>query len=133
MFRTLVILGALACCAFAAGWFTIDRNEKETTIRFNRDEIREDASRAIAKGKELLEAHQNSHDQAEGESPNFVDQGQVPEGYLPPAGTVQPSYPQAYPQTYPPAPPVGGNQQATRPIPPWELPQSGQPGGARQF
>ncbi|MCS7470890.1 hypothetical protein NZK35_29910 [Stieleria sp. ICT_E10.1] len=55
MFRTLVILGVLAVCAFMAGWFTIQRDENETTIRFNREEIRADASNAIAKGRELLD------------------------------------------------------------------------------
>ncbi|WP_182865040.1 hypothetical protein [Stieleria mannarensis] len=60
MFRTLVILGVLAVCAFMAGWFTIQRDENETTIRFNRDEIRADTSKAIAKGRELLE---NGRDQ----------------------------------------------------------------------
>lgn len=54
MFRTIVILGVLALCAFMAGWFTIDRNENETTIRFDREEIRADTSAAIAKGRELL-------------------------------------------------------------------------------
>lgn len=54
MLRTFVIIGILAGCAFMANWFTIDRSGTETTIRFNRGEIREDASRVLAKGRELL-------------------------------------------------------------------------------
>ncbi len=54
MLRAFMIIGILAACAFMANWFTIDRTAEETTIRFNRDEIRSDTSRAIAKGKELF-------------------------------------------------------------------------------
>ena len=60
MFRTILILGALALCAFMAGWFTIQRDDSETTIRINRDEIRADTSKAIAKGRELLHEEANS-------------------------------------------------------------------------
>ena len=54
MFRTIVILGILLVVAFMAGWFTIQRDDNETTIRFNRDEIRADTRKAIAKGRELI-------------------------------------------------------------------------------
>jgi hypothetical protein len=67
MLRTIVFFGILAGCAFMAGWFTIQRDEDETTIRFNREEIRADASKAIAKGRELLDQEGISF---EGESPS---------------------------------------------------------------
>ncbi|MCC9601640.1 hypothetical protein LOC67_13865 [Stieleria sp. JC731] len=113
MLRSLVILGALAFCAFVAGWFTIDRNEKETTIRFNRDEIRADTNRAIEKGKELLEAHQNSAEESfEEPAPAYPSELNPQTGQL----DFQPN-----------------DYQATRPIPPWELPQYGTPSNAQQY
>ncbi len=113
MFRTVLILAILAFCAFTAGWFTIDRNEKETTIRFDRNEIRADASKAIAKGREILNADASQTggvDQytdapfrnAPNQAPQYSDPGSVPSGDAP--------------------------QQATRPVPPWELPPQVSPG-----
>ncbi len=101
MFRTIAIVVVLAACAFMAGWFTIDRDEQETTIRINRDEIRSDASEALAKGKEFLEANRSV--QTDEESQAETD-WQFPQ-------------PVVEPETIP--------QQATRPIPPWQLPQQG--------
>ncbi|QEF99734.1 hypothetical protein Mal15_38000 [Stieleria maiorica] len=94
MFRTLVILGVLAVCAFMAGWFTIQRDENETTIRFNREEIRADTSKAIAKGRELLESGQDQLAEEDGlfpqqatrptppwEQPFFDDASTAPRQY----------------------------------------------------
>lgn len=93
MARTIVILFIVAVCAFMAGWFTIDRNENETTIRFNREEIREDTSAALARGREFLENQEGLQQSVGG----FVEQsGFVPE---------QPS-----------------SQQATLPSVPWQQP-----------
>ncbi len=103
MFRTVLFLAALALCAFMAGWFTIDRNEQETTIRFDRDEIRADASKALSKGREILKANENRLDQ---------DSAPQPPLYSDPYGV--------------PSEPVP--QQANRPIPPWEQPQQRSPG-----
>lgn len=107
MFRTIVILGILAACAFMAGWFTIDRDDKETTIRFNRDEIRADTSKAIAKGREILNA----------------DRGM--EGQSAPDASV----PFEIPQFAAPDATQNDFNQATRPIPPWEQPATTNPAG----
>ncbi|OYP34374.1 hypothetical protein [Rhodopirellula sp. MGV] len=115
MVRSLVILGALAFCAFLAGWFTIDRNEKETTIRFDRDEIRSDTAKAIEKGKEFLENHRQMN--AEGGLEN-------PAGEYPQESFPNNAYPGTSFPTESPYPQIG-DQQATRPIPPWELPPGG--------
>ena len=53
--RNLIIIGILGCVAFAAGWFTIDREGDKTTIQFNRAEIRQDTRRVIEKGREILD------------------------------------------------------------------------------
>lgn len=53
--RTIFILGLLIGIAFLAGWFTIDRQAELTTIQINKSEIREDAKKAIERGREYLE------------------------------------------------------------------------------
>lgn len=122
MLRSIMILAVLALCAFMAGWFTIDRDARETTIRFNRDEIRADASKAIARGREIL--HRDEQSNAEMgpyapqdnpyqtvpsqdqlySNPSYAPNGDVPPGYVP--------------------------QQATRAIPPWEQPPQSYPSNA---
>ena len=54
MMRTIFVIGILLLCAFVAGWFTVQRDEEGTTIRINRDEIRQDARQAIQKGVSTL-------------------------------------------------------------------------------
>ena len=136
MFRTLLILGGVAIAAFMAGWFTIDRSENETTIRFNRDEIRADASKAIAKGKELLDQNGRQMDDPNFADPNFADppafgqdsgwpqQPQSAQGGFQSPGAVggTPNYP-GYNNQGGNVPPAGySNQQATRPTAPWNRP-----------
>ena len=106
MFRTIVILGILAVCAFMAGWFTIHRDDQETTIRFNRDEIRADTSNAIAKGREFL-----NNKAGELNSGGQADQ----EGYPVDAQYQQPATDGLF------AP-----QQATRTVLPWQQPENSQ-------
>ena len=150
MFRTVFVLALMAGAAFMAGWFTIDRTDSETTIKFNRDEIRSDASKAIAKGREFLNKT-NAQSQGEQNQGGYQQggqyAGQYPQqqnGYPPPPNGYYPT-PANYPQTNQPAgyqgqpypqqpagnygqdasyPPYGG-QQATRPVPPWEVPNRG--------
>lgn len=136
MFRTLLILGGVAIAAFMAGWFTIDRSENETTIRFNRDEIRADTSKAIAKGKQLLDQNGRQAD-----DPNFVDSSGFEQN---PGWPQQPQSAQGGyqsqggygdTQTYPgynnqgaTVPPAGySDQQATRPAAPWNRSANGDP------
>ena len=94
MFRTIVVLGLVALCAFVAGWFTIDRSENETTIRFNRDEIKADTSKAIAKGRDFLNRQLENQSQEQPVEQPAEFQFPSPESYVP--------------------------QQATRVVPPWE-------------
>ena len=108
MVRTIVFLGLLAICAFLAGWFTIDRTDSETTIRFNRDEIRADTSKAIAKGRELLNqdgSQQQGYDQSTAQP--------ATDGYYAPYAPQTGTYNGDYIQT---------PQQATRTVPPWQQP-----------
>ncbi len=53
--RNLFIMGMLTVAAFMAGWFTINREGDRTTIEINKSEIREDARKAIDRGRDLLE------------------------------------------------------------------------------
>lgn len=119
MFRTVLFLLVLALCAFMAGWFTIDRNENETTIRFDRDEIRADASKAIAKGREIL----NTNGQRQG-----VD-AMTPHENAPNNTVPYQTAPGQPPQSFGPGgvPTGSAPQQATRLIPPWELPPQSNP------
>lgn len=107
MVRTIVILGVLAICAFLAGWFTIDRTDTETTIRFDRDEIRADASKAIEKGRELFnsDGSEQSIEDSNGQQPTT-------DGFFAPY-SAQPS--EAFGADYNSSP-----QQATRTVPPWD-------------
>jgi hypothetical protein len=53
--RNLILIAMVVGGAFAAGWFTINREGDRTTIEFNRAEIRQDTRRAIDKGREILD------------------------------------------------------------------------------
>ncbi|GAA5509981.1 hypothetical protein [Novipirellula caenicola] len=53
--RNIIILAMLVAGASAAGWFQIQRDGEYTRIDINRAEIREDARRAIDKGREILD------------------------------------------------------------------------------
>ena len=118
MFRTIVILGILALCAFMAGWFTIDRNENETTIRFDRDQIRADTSKAIAKGREILNNNPDGQETEQGTA-----QG---DAYNADSFGTQPYNTEPYNNGYALPP-----QQATRTVPPWERPAPGTNNGSQ--
>lgn len=126
MFRSLMILGALGVIAFMAGWFTIHRDDNETTIRFNRDEIRADTSKAFAKGREILKGDQDDTGAAPPQAPGNWDAGTTSQpGYTSTPyqgnGYDNGSYPppgyNSQPPNYSGDPPP---QSASRPIPPWE-------------
>ena len=144
MFRTIVILGVLALCAFMAGWFTIDRNENETTIRFDRDQIRADTSKAIAKGREILNKNRDGQETEQGteggfEQPELFGQPQYPaqgDPYNADSFGTQPYNPQPYNnEPYNNEPYNNGYtlppQQATRTVPPWERPAAGTNNGSQ--
>lgn len=57
--RNLLLLGGLIVAASMAGWFSVDRNDGETTIKINRTEIRNDAKQAIDKGRDYLNRRDN--------------------------------------------------------------------------
>lgn len=77
MFRAILVLGVLGVVMFMAGWFTVDRNSEETTIRFDRDEIRADTAKAIAKGRDFLEkTRQNNTSTAQDQQGIAPNQGQ---------------------------------------------------------
>ncbi|NND98347.1 MAG: hypothetical protein HKN47_13580 [Pirellulaceae bacterium] len=145
--RSILVIGLVLGCAFMAGWFTINRDGGETTIRIDRDEIRSDAKTAINRGREYLDQGQPGHTQ-------YPETGQQPaDGQTAPASWTQyqnqqypnQQYPnqqytnqqytnQSYPnQQYPnqqyqaPQPQTGNSdfyypnqQHANRPPAPWE-------------
>ena len=106
MARTIMILVVLAACAFMAGWFTIDREGDDTTIRFNRDEIREDTSAALARGREFLN-EQDGLQESIGEVRENVGEYVEQSGFAP-------------------------TQQANLPSAPWEQPAF-DPNGGQQY
>ena len=69
--RNLLIIAALLVVAFMAGWFTVHRDGEHTTIRFNRDEIRQDTRAAIAKGRDFIDRAQQENGQGDFQSQNF--------------------------------------------------------------
>lgn len=147
--RTIFVLGLVLVCASMAGWFTINRDGGETTIKINRDEIRNDAKTAINKGRDYLDRAGNPQDgtgqypqpsdqfagqQQYGGQPGFQNppyqQGQA----VPASWAQQPQQPytqQPYGQqpNYGAQQPVQGGyqypqtQQAQRPPAPWEQQQ----------
>ncbi|QDV68460.1 hypothetical protein Poly24_21690 [Rosistilla carotiformis] len=128
--RNIFILGILVVAAFMAGWFTIDRDGEQTTIKINRDEIRQDAKVAIERGKEYLDRQNlvpgdssqanslyNTVERAASELRYVKEGGEygTPSGYQPPAyqpagapGQLQYPYPTAA-QPQPQAAPSGFN------------------------
>jgi hypothetical protein len=69
MFRNLVLIGVAVGAASMAGWFSINREGDQTSIQFNRSEIRDDAQRAIDRGRKYFdERDQRSANQRGGES-----------------------------------------------------------------
>ena len=56
--RNLFIIGVILLGAFMAGWFKVNRDGDRTTIEINRGEIRQDARKAIDRGRELLQEHE---------------------------------------------------------------------------
>lgn len=53
--RNLLILGMLACGAFFAGWFTIERDGDRTRIEINKAEIKGDIGSLKERGREYLD------------------------------------------------------------------------------
>ena len=156
--RTIFVIGLVLICAFMAGWFTVNRDDGETTIRINRDEIRSDTRAAINRGREFLDERGQRVAPPEGQyvqdeygaqqpvqyqtqyQPQYQNQGQtqaLPTGYRP-TDQGQPysnqpvqnsnSAGQRESYYYP------NDPNATRPLAPWEqAPQSYQPQQGRQF
>ncbi len=59
--RNLFIFAVILLGAFMAGWFKVNRDGDRTTIEINRGEIRQDARKAIDRGRELLQEHEGSN------------------------------------------------------------------------
>lgn len=79
--RNIFILGVLLVAASAAGWFSIDREDGQTKITINRDEIRNDAKEAISKGKKLLDERKGEFRYTEGyEQANQSNSSLFPNG-----------------------------------------------------
>ena len=57
--------------AFMAGWFKINRDGERTTIEINRTEIRGDTRKAIDRGREFLDRHEQQYDDQQ-----YAEQGQ---------------------------------------------------------
>ena len=58
-----------------AGWFTINREGGQTSIQFDRDEIRSDTARAINRGREYLDERGQRLTSQQGSSSNYRDDG----------------------------------------------------------
>ncbi len=90
--RNIVFIGMLLSAAFMAGWFKIQRDGENTLIEINRSEIRNDARRAIERGREILDRDQNRNSNS---NSNF-------DGSSQPWGPAQPTSP--WPSAQPAAP-----------------------------
>ncbi|QDT03614.1 hypothetical protein K227x_19980 [Rubripirellula lacrimiformis] len=126
--RNLFIIGMLGVAAFMAGWFKINRDGDSTTIEINRAEIREDARKAIEKGREVLDRREMADQEryADGQDASYGSpmgppiangypdqagyQNQPPQrptdvyddrGFGQPAGYGAPAYPPSYGNGYP--------------------------------
>lgn len=75
MFRNIIVLGMLVGAASMAGWFTINREGDQTSIQFNRDEIRSDAARAIDRGRQYLDQREHQFASEQGSASNYLDEG----------------------------------------------------------
>ena len=78
--RNLMIIGMLLMAAFMAGWFKINRDGENTTIEIKRGEIRQDAERAITRGREYLDRYESGQESGIGngaqEGLNLQEQAQ---------------------------------------------------------
>ncbi|EMI20208.1 signal peptide protein [Rhodopirellula maiorica SM1] len=100
--RNIIILAMLVAGASAAGWFQIQRDGEYTRIDINRAEIREDARRAIDKGREILDRRDQSRSDYSGDEtaagpsypPNYD-----PGSYPAPADPYQSQYQDYGPST----------------------------------
>ena len=79
--RTILLLALAVGGAFAAGWFTIQRDGDRTLIEINKTEIRNDTRQAIDKGREMLDKR---------EQERLANQQQQPGGYAPNQGNWPP-------------------------------------------
>ncbi|MCG8649016.1 MAG: hypothetical protein MI861_04240 [Pirellulales bacterium] len=107
--RNLIIIAVLLFAASMAGWFTVNREGDRTTIEINRNEIREDARRAIDRGREFLEQNDRQAQAQPGPwapQPNWQTQPAFPQAnqsiplpqYLPQEQIAQqPQWQQSYP------------------------------------
>ena len=100
--RNLFLIAIIVAAAFMAGWFTISRDDEHTTIKFNRDEIRNDARVAIDRGRELLNKHGQPGTDENG-TQLTAQQDQYAQPYPPQyaPGPQQPSSQYQQPQYYP--------------------------------
>lgn len=105
MLRNLIFLGMLVGAASMAGWLTIDRQDDQTTIQFNRDEFRNDARAAIDRGRQYLDqrdaamAADYERSAPQGWDPGFAPQGYEAHNYQAP--TYSPGYAAPAPQAQP--------------------------------
>ena len=95
--RTIFVIGVLLLIAFLAGWFTVDRDQEGTTIRINRDEIRQDARQAIDRGREFLD--REGHPISDPHIARQPDGDNVQGTYIPPANEFY-AQPPLDPQQY---------------------------------
>lgn len=117
--RTIFVIGLILGSAFMAGWFTVNRDEEGTTIRFDREEIRNDTRAAINKGKDYLNDGRqpvNGDQFTSQQAPAFQGQQQFQQqGYGQPQ-YQQPAYGQPQGQSVP-ANWAQSNQQNYQPQP----------------
>jgi len=76
MFRNVIFLGMFVVAASMAGWFSINREGDQTTIKINRSEIRSDASRVISRGREYLDQRQSQFADQQSYPQQSYDDGQ---------------------------------------------------------
>ena len=114
--RTIFVLAVLAVVMSMAGWFTIQKGEDgNPTIKFNRDEIRNDAKSAISKGRDYL--NRGKEQAPSNQVEQIAQQPQYPNGgySIPPNNYQQPQQPYQVPnQAYQP-PPYQNQQQQQQP------------------
>ncbi len=144
--RNIIIIAMLLAAASAAGWFQIQRDGEHTRIDINRAEIREDARRAIDRGREILDRRdaQNSSNAAADQTPDPYNDGSYPNqggtypvGYNDYNSPTDPRYSNPPPQSNYPAnapyngyengPPANYGSQSNYPTPPSTRPYGQQP------
>ncbi len=75
MFRNLIFLAMAVGAASMAGWFTVNREGDQTSIHFNRDEIRNDTRRVIDRGREYFDERQQRLASQQGSESQSPDDG----------------------------------------------------------